>query len=243
MDTELLVENELDEGQLLIDQLTRDGFDVSVAFWAKTSEDGVWQLFIGSPAVETGKASVAYQTAYASLDAIHATSIQPSNITLLNDHGQIAQAAIELRDRRPAKNPTRFHRRGLGGLSVAEAYVYPKAAISLRQSFLITYVRQGETSNWLATTHAKEFYRGLKPEGAVSYSTGSWLSERPGDQNFAHVYVLVEVDPLLDEQTIKAHPPLLITFADQARALADEMFKRKHPEAVIEHEPLQLAAS
>ncbi len=243
MDTELLVENELEEGQLLIDQLLRDGFDVSVAFWAKTSDDGVWRLFIGSPAAETSEVSFAYQRAYSSLDAIPASTIEPSTITLLHHTGPIAQAALELRDRRPAKKPARYHGRQLGGLSVAEMYIYPKIEIPLRQSFIVSYVRQGETNTWLATTQRKEFYRGLKSAGAVSYSTGLWLNDKPGDEKFAHIYVLVEVDPLLDEQTIITHPSLLITFADQARLLADEMFNRKHPDAVIEHEHLKLDVS
>jgi hypothetical protein len=242
VDTELLVENELDEGQLLIDQLIRDGFDVSVAFWAKTSDDGSWRLFIGSPVVETGGATTAYHRVYSSLGAIHASSIEPSTITLLNEKDPTTQTAIKLRDRLPSKIPTRYHGRRLDGLSVAEAYIYPKTEIPLRQSFIVSYVRQGETNIWLATTRRREFYRGLKSAGAMSLSTGLWLGDKPGDEKFAHVYVLVEVDPLLDEQTITAHPSLLITFAEQARLLADEMFKKKHPDSVIEHVPLKLEA-
>jgi hypothetical protein len=54
MDTELLVEQK-DEGKRLIEQLGRDGFPVSVAFWVRTSEDGLWHLHIASPAVEEEK--------------------------------------------------------------------------------------------------------------------------------------------------------------------------------------------
>jgi len=247
MDTELLVEDQISEGQLLLDRLINDGFDVSVAFWVKTSEDGLWQLFIASPVVDVEKPSAAYQKVYTSLEAIPTSSISPadinlspSNINLLNDKDEIALAAIELRDRLPARIPTRYHGRHIGGLPVKEAYIYQKIEIPLRQSFLITYVRQGETNNWLATIRRKEFYRGLKSQGIISYSTALWHGDKPEDQKFALIYVLVEVDPSLDEQTIIANPGLLIALAEQARMLADEMFKKKYPNAVIEHDNVML---
>ena|SRR5208337_825455 len=67
MDTELLVECQFDDGQRLVDQLIRDDFEISVAFWLKTSEEGLWHLYIASPFVDEERLGVAYRMVYASL--------------------------------------------------------------------------------------------------------------------------------------------------------------------------------
>jgi len=94
----------------------------------------------------------------------------------------------------------------------------------------------------VASIKSKEFYRGLKAKDIASYSTAFWHGEKPEDQKFALVYVLVEVDPELDERTLLSNPNLLLALAGQARTLADDLFKQKHPDAVIEHD-LLLATS
>jgi hypothetical protein len=236
VDTELLVEDQTDEGQSLLDRLAQDSFEVSVAFWAKTTEDSLWQLYIASPSVDAEKPGDAYQKVYHALAEITSANISPSDVNLLNDNNPIARAAIELRDRVPAKTPTRYHGKRLGGLPISEACIYQKLEVPLRQSFLITYVRQGDTNNWLATTRRKEFYRGFRAKGIASYSTALWNGDKPEDQKFALIYVLMEVDPELDEQAVLANPSLLIALAGQARMLADQMFKDKYSNAAITHD-------
>jgi len=126
MDTELLVENQIDDGQRLVDQLIRDGFDISVAFWVKTSEEGLSRLYIASPSVDEGKLGEAYRKVYASLGNIPSSWVSPSDIKLVNDMNPIAREAVEVRDRYPLRTPTRYHGKRLGGLSTTEAYSYPR---------------------------------------------------------------------------------------------------------------------
>jgi len=235
MDTELLVEDQIDDGQWLIEQLVKDDFEVSAAFWLKRSEDALWELFVASPLADTENRGRGYHKIYTALDEISNSSVTPSNITLIDDKDPIARSAIELRDRRSAKTPTKYHGNRLGTLSIKEAYIYPKVKLPLRQSFLITFVRQDETNYWVATTKARDFYRNLKSQGAVSYSTAFWQGDKPQDPKFARIYVLVEVDPSLDERTIMINPGLGIALAQQARSLADEMFRTKNPDAIITH--------
>jgi len=66
MDTEILVGSQFDDGRRLVGQVVRDGFDVSVAFWVKTSEEGLWRLYIASPSVDAERPGEAYQKVYAS---------------------------------------------------------------------------------------------------------------------------------------------------------------------------------
>lgn len=240
MDTELLVEDQIDDGQMLIEQLVKHGFEVSAAFWVKRSGDAPWRFFIASPLADTEKQGNVYHRVYTALDEISSLTVTPSDINLIGDSNPIARSAIQLRDSRSAKTPIKYHGNRLATLAIEEAYIYPRIDVPLRQAFLVTYVRQGETNHWLRTTQAKEVYRNLEAQGAVSYSTAQWHGDRPEDQKFAHIYVLVEVDPSLDEQTIMTNPGLGTQLALRARDLADEMFKTKYPDATIEHSDLAI---
>ena len=237
MDTELLVEDLIDDGELLIERLVDHEFEVSAAFWVKRSEDALWRLFIASPLPDSEKLGEPYHKIYTALDEISSSSVAPSDINLIDEKNPIAQSAIELRDRLHAKTPARIHDKNLGTLYVKEAYIYPRVEVPFRQSFLITYVRKGDTNHWEATTQEKELYRNLKPKGAVSYSAGLWHGDKLDDPKFAHIYVLVEVDPSDDARTIMWNPGIAAVLT-QARSLADEMFKSKHPNAIINHSDL-----
>jgi hypothetical protein len=76
----------------------------------------------------------------------------------------------------------------------------------------------------------------VRPKGAVSYSTARYEGERSEDEKFAIVHVLVEVDPSLDERTIAANPVIRNHLVEQARSLADRMFRETHPDARIDHD-------
>src|SRR6266545_1064572 len=108
MDTELLVDSQIDDGQRLVQQLVLDGFEVTVSFWVKTSEEGLWHLYIASPSVDEEKLGDAYRKVYASLSRIPGSWVSPSDIKLVNDKNLIAKDAAEVRDRYPARVPTRY---------------------------------------------------------------------------------------------------------------------------------------
>ncbi len=50
-------------------------------------------------------------------------------------------------------------------------------------------------------------------------------------------------NPELNERTLLANPNLLVALAAQARTLADDKFKQKHPDAVIDNGDLMVASS
>src|SRR5262245_47458850 len=99
MDTDTLVENKIEDGLRLITLLQRDQFDVRVAFWAKTSEQGLWQLWIASAAVDPTNLGDLLHKVYNKLDQIEGHSIGPSDVTLITAEHPTARAALELRDR------------------------------------------------------------------------------------------------------------------------------------------------
>lgn len=127
MATEFLVDNLIDDGKRVVDQLVDDGLDVAAAFWVKTREEGLWHLYIASPMIDAKKPGEAYQVAYTSLSKVTGSGVQLSDLKLINDTNPIARDIIFLRDRYPAKTPTRYHGRQIGKLSIEEAYIYPPA--------------------------------------------------------------------------------------------------------------------
>lgn len=132
MDTDLLVDNQIDDGQRLdgqrlIDQLTREEFEVLVAFWIRISEEGQWQLYLASPAIDPEKMGEAYRKVYSSLRKLEQSCVTASDLNLLNGANPVAQAALRIRDRYPGRSPTRFHGKRLGNISIEEAYIYPPA--------------------------------------------------------------------------------------------------------------------
>ncbi len=125
MDQELLVER-IDDGHKLIIELLRDGFDVTAAFWVRTSEDGTWLLYINSETVDVKKVSEAYRRVYACLNRLGPSSVAPSEVKLINPSNPISVAAVLVRDRYPGRMPTRFQGKRLGPMAVDEVYIYPR---------------------------------------------------------------------------------------------------------------------
>jgi hypothetical protein len=126
MDTELLVDNRIEDGQKLVSELVIAGFDVSVAFWVKTSEEELWFLYIGSTSVEPSKIGDAYRTLYACLSKIPDPWVGMSEVMLIEASNPIAKEAMTVRDRHPGRLPVRFQGERLGSLFIEEAYIYPR---------------------------------------------------------------------------------------------------------------------
>ncbi|MBY0526263.1 MAG: hypothetical protein K2R98_22915 [Gemmataceae bacterium] len=126
MDTDLLVDDRIEDGEKLIRQLIRDQFEVGVAFWVKVNEDGLWYLYIASSSVDAMKMGEALHKVYAALNKIPACSITPMDITLLTSTDPITQTAIALRDRHPSREPKRHRGLRLGNLATEELCIYPR---------------------------------------------------------------------------------------------------------------------
>jgi hypothetical protein len=241
MAEELLVDDQIDNGQAIIDQLLADGIDVAVAFWVKNDE-GLWRLSIASPRFDDRKPGENYLAIRDSLAKVPDPEARFWPINLINDRNPAARDALRIAGRPGKEEGIRYRGPRLGELPIDDAYIYPRPAVPLRQSFTISYVRQGNSNEWSATTRKGELYRRVRPKGVVSYSTALYEGEKPEDQRFALIHVLVEVEPLLDERTIAANPVILSHLVEQAQSLADGMFRQRHPAAEIHHHDMVFAS-
>jgi hypothetical protein len=233
MAEDLLVDMRRD-GQRLVDQLVSDGFEVSVAFWVRTSDESSWSLYIASPSVDSERLGVAYRQVFASLNNLTRSSVSPSDIKLVNESNPIARNAIDVRKDIPDEEPISYGGKRLDGLQIKEAIIYPMPWP--RVSYSVKYFRSGNTNNWMTTTERGEVLKGVRARGAVGYSTGSWEGENSADTRFAIVWVLLAVNPALASPAIVNRSDVRRMMSDQARMAADQVFLVKHPAAAIEHD-------
>lgn len=239
MAEELLVDDRIDGGQKMVDQLLADGFDITVAFWSK-KEEGSWRLYLASPGFDDRRPGENFLAIHESLARLP-DEIRFESITTINDQNPAALAALKIAGRVGKAEGIRYRGTRLGNLTIEEAYVYPRPAIPLRQAFTVTYVRQGETDDWEATIRPGKLHRGLRHKGLVASAHAP--GDRPEDHRFASVSVLIEVDPSLDEQAIAREPVIREMLLEQARSLADHRFKKDDPTATIHHHDAALTTA
>lgn len=150
MDYELLVDDQIEDGRSLITNLLSDRFNVTVAFWVRTSEEGLWFFYIGSDSVRTMSLADAYRVVYNALRRIPNSTISISNIKIVDADNPIARSAIVVRDRYPARLPTRYNGKSLGNMAIEEAYIYPRTGGMSRTEVLQTVTGLMDRSGILA---------------------------------------------------------------------------------------------
>ena len=52
MFVQILVDRQIDAGRVVVDELRRDGFPISAAFWCRIPESRYWRLVIGSKLID-----------------------------------------------------------------------------------------------------------------------------------------------------------------------------------------------
>ena len=125
MDTELLVESWVEDGRTLLNQLMKDGFNTTAAFWVKLAEKESRVLYIAADVPPGKTSSHVYADFYPSLMKLPTAELMDSKVKVIATTDPIAQAAIAIRDRYPGRMATRYRGDRLGPLAIEEAYIYP----------------------------------------------------------------------------------------------------------------------
>jgi hypothetical protein len=88
VDTTTLVSDLIGEGSRIIEQLPRDGFEITAAFWLKRADDGEWCFYIVSPSAQPERLNDAYAQVFTLIrrmpglhwiDPLEVRLIQPSH--------------------------------------------------------------------------------------------------------------------------------------------------------------------
>jgi hypothetical protein len=125
MDQATLVEMQIDDGKRLVSMLADRGFDVTAAFWAKPSEEGLWFLYIASKVVDDEGLPAAYRRLNTAVRSMPELWVSPFDIKLISVGNPIASDVKTVLSRSSATIPIRYHGARLGGVSIDEAYLYP----------------------------------------------------------------------------------------------------------------------
>ena len=127
MDTEALVDELKDDGQMLVEELLQGGFEVTAALWLQASENGKWYFYIVSPVVDVEGTNKAYRRLHPLVYAIPLSRLSPLEIKLIGPSNPIARdvMAIPRRIPGPRVGPTWWSGRQLGNISIEGAFLYP----------------------------------------------------------------------------------------------------------------------
>ncbi len=126
MDTVALVENNLDDGQLLVEQFVAAGNSVTVAFWIITAEEGLLFLCIATETVERDGPLAASRAIAASLRKLSDPWVRMTEIKMVGPNDPITKSVLALLARHPGPLPSHFGPQTLGNISVEDVYIYPR---------------------------------------------------------------------------------------------------------------------
>ena len=131
MDTNTLVNDLIEDGRRIVDQLPSDGFEVTTAFWLKAAEDGDWYFYIVSPVAEPERFNGAYGRLHTLIRQMPQPHwIDPLEVKLIGPSNPIAKdvLAIHRSALGPQDRPMRWNGNQLGNVRVDGAYLYPLPA-------------------------------------------------------------------------------------------------------------------
>ena len=113
MAQDLLVIEQLDAGADFVLDFN-DYLSVSVACWVNPAESDNSFLYVASDEIDDSNFDVAYGEVLRRLSSKRSQWLDPFQIKLISSSDPIARAAMEIRDRFPAKMPTRYKGSSLG---------------------------------------------------------------------------------------------------------------------------------
>lgn len=131
MDSNALVNGQLDGGSRLLAALSDAGVEIVVGFWTKLTEASGWNLYLASPAVETKEGSHrAYGSLLRILTQMPELEIDSDDVLFVDVDDAMAVEAVAVvkpkdANAKPYTGVTRFRGSVFGGLEIDGAYIYP----------------------------------------------------------------------------------------------------------------------
>ncbi|HZV06256.1 MAG TPA: hypothetical protein VE999_14350 [Gemmataceae bacterium] len=125
MDTEILVENKINDGHRLLARLVRKGFDVDAAYLLKTADDDRWMLYIMSNNVDKGSSADAYRDVYSELHAMDDSWLSMSEIKLLSPRHPLNTILPGIFGKHSGRFPSSRNPYVVRDLEIVDAYIYP----------------------------------------------------------------------------------------------------------------------
>ncbi len=125
MDSEKLVDHQIDAGARLITQLVRDGFEIMAAFWVKTADEDIWVLYVATPLVEHKGLAATYRVLQASILRLQDLPLSLSDVKLVGAENPITRDVVAILNRSSGRLGKRYGGKVLGSMTIESAYIYP----------------------------------------------------------------------------------------------------------------------
>lgn len=235
MDSDALVEEQIELGRKVIGLLKLKGIDVAASAWIKEGERETWSLYIATEEVDKSGKTAAYVEIRTALRSMPEAAVPMLELRVIGASDPLAKDIQKILGEPAPTMPVRYRGSFLGGMGVDGVYIYPPFD-PVRLAFTVTYSRFGDSNHWLARTERGEVLRGTQARGAMGYLTARWRSDQQGIERFATVPVLLEIGPQFDDRRSLDDPNVRRVLSRQAATVADEMFRARHPDAEIEHD-------
>jgi hypothetical protein len=123
----MLVENQIRDGERLLERLAQSGVPIAAGGWLKTSDDeGQWYLYIASAIVDAEGPRQTYRRILGVLREMPAPFwVELFDVKAIGADDPLAKAIRSVQQRYPSKKPLHCPGDRLEGVSVEEAYIYP----------------------------------------------------------------------------------------------------------------------
>ena len=125
MDKAPLVMDEIAAGEAFIKRLN-DHAPVKAACWLRSDEGGERYLYVALDGLNENNTDIAYGEVIRVTQEMKDHYVDPFRVKLVSMNDPIAGAIVDIYRRFPGRVPPRFNGPVLGGVGVAEVYIYPQ---------------------------------------------------------------------------------------------------------------------
>lgn len=124
MDQGTLVESQINDGAKIVEKLRETGFDVAAAWWMKSSEEGLWFLYIASKEVGENGIAAAYHSVLTTMGSMGQLWVDRFRVKLVDLENPTTKDVLDILARYPGRLSNWYGGR-LGNVTVDGAYIYP----------------------------------------------------------------------------------------------------------------------
>jgi hypothetical protein len=132
VDQSSLVEINTDDGRRFVERFAADGNPVKAAFWVKTSEEGIWFLYVVTEAYDRDGPAEVYRAVGASLRKFDKSSLSGSEIKVVSPNNPVAKDVLAIMSRHPGQLGTGTTT--LGSVAVEQSIIYPSRSFTFTQA-------------------------------------------------------------------------------------------------------------
>jgi hypothetical protein len=101
---------------------------VRAAFWLKDADQGRWYLYLASEKIDDSNFDLAYGEVIRLTSKSPTPWLDPMQVKVISAESRLAKDVLAVLTHYPAGTPVRYGGALLGGVYVADAYLYPTPA-------------------------------------------------------------------------------------------------------------------